>query len=156
MSFLFPRLSGSLSTFHLVGKVNNIEVYDDYAHHPTEIACTLEAAKTFGRRVIAVFQPHRFTRFSAFFNRFPESLKLADFVVATEVYAAGEKNESGLTTKQLVAKMDSARTLYIKNAGAIAGKLVPLLLPGDLVITLGAGDITHVSREIVQLLRSQE
>ncbi|MEK6557167.1 MAG: UDP-N-acetylmuramate--L-alanine ligase, partial [Candidatus Margulisiibacteriota bacterium] len=66
----FHDFQGASRRFHLVGKVNNIEVYDDYAHHPTEIACTLEAAKTFGRRVIAVFQPHRFTRFSAFFNRF--------------------------------------------------------------------------------------
>lgn len=151
----FLDFEGASRRFHWVGALNGIDVYDDYAHHPTEIACTLEAAKNYGRRVVAIFQPHRYSRFTAFFDRFPSALSIADIVICTDVYAAGETNTSGLTTKDMVKKMNSTRTFYVKKVGGIAPEALKLLKKGDLVITLGAGDVTHVAKEIVQLMRSK-
>lgn len=151
----FHDFEGASRRFHWIGELNGIDVYDDYAHHPTEIACTLEAARTYGRRVVAIFQPHRYTRFTAFFDRFIEALNLADVVIITDVYAAGETNFSGLTSKDLIKKMDPAKVHYVKNVGGLAPEALKLLKKGDLVITLGAGDVTHVAKEIVQLMKSK-
>jgi UDP-N-acetylmuramate--alanine ligase len=151
----FRDFEGASRRFHWVGGLNGLDVYDDYAHHPTEITCVLEAAKTYNRRVVAIFQPHRYSRFSAFFERFVSALELADIVICTDIYAAGETNSSGLTTHDLVKRMDPKRAYYVKNIGGIAPEVLKLLKKGDLVITLGAGDITHVAREIVQLMKSK-
>ena len=146
---------GASRRFHLVGSIDEVVVYDDYAHHPTEIRCTLEAAKTFGKRIVVVFQPHRFSRFSAFFDDFANALKLAEVIVVTDVFAAGETNYSGLTSQDLVDKIKDRTVLYVKSVGEIASKTLPLIKKGDLVITLGAGDITHVSKEIFQKLKAK-
>ncbi len=152
----FQTFEGASRRFHLVGKVNNIDIYDDYAHHPTEIKCTLEAAKSYGKRIVAIFQPHRYSRFCAFFEKFSQALNIADFIIITDVYSAGEVNTTDLDSKKLCATINADKVLYVKNVGDIAGKALPYLKPNDLVITLGAGDITHVSKELYQLLKSQD
>ncbi|MDD5456535.1 MAG: UDP-N-acetylmuramate--L-alanine ligase [Candidatus Margulisbacteria bacterium] len=151
----FLSFEGASRRFHKVGEVNEIEIYDDYAHHPTEIKYTLEAAKNFGKRVVAIFQPHRYSRYNAFYDKFAEVLDIADFVVVTNVYAAGESNSSNLSINNMLKLMNKNKTLYIKNIGDIGRTVMEIIKPGDLVITLGAGDITHVSKEIFQQLKAK-
>ena len=150
----FLNFDGAMRRFHKIGEADGIVVYDDYAHHPTEIKCTLAAAKSYGKRVIAIFQPHRYSRFSAFYHRFEEALSEADFIIITDVYAAGEDNVSGLTSASLSKLFPANKVRYVQKVSDISQIAVGLIQKNDLVITLGAGDITHVSKEIYQHLKS--
>jgi len=150
----FQNFDGALRRFQKLGETNDIVIYDDYAHHPTEIKCTLDAAKSFGRRVVAIFQPHRYSRFTAFYERFYEALAIADFVVITDVYAAGEENKSGLTAESLSKLFPKNKVKYIKKVSDIAQSVIEMVEHNDMVITLGAGDITLVSKDIFQQLKN--
>jgi UDP-N-acetylmuramate--alanine ligase len=130
---------------------------DDYAHHPTEIEATLETARADGgRRVVAVFQPHRYTRTAAMWRPLGASLAGADVVVVTDVYGAGEAPVPGISGKLVVDALAEAapgkRAVYLPRRGDLAAFLAREVRPGDLVLTLGAGDITMVADETLALL----
>ncbi|HEV8421451.1 MAG TPA: cyanophycin synthetase, partial [Actinomycetota bacterium] len=121
----------------------------DYAHHPSEVRATLEAATVDGhRRIIVVFQPHRYTRTEAMWRALGESLTAADLVVLMDVYGAGEPPIPGVTGKLLVDALTEAapgkRVVYLPRRSDVVPFLASEVRRGDLVLTLGAGDITMV------------
>jgi len=120
-------------------------VIDDYGHHPTEIHATLQAAREgFGARTIAVFQPHRFTRTAALLEEFGSAFSLADHVIVTEIYAAGEAPIPGIDGAAVAASLarhGHRSSLLEPNLAKVPARLKALVRPGDLVVTLGAGDV---------------
>ena len=143
--------------FEARGAARGASFYDDYAHHPTEVSATLRAARTDGRRIVAIFQPHRFTRTQAMWRELGESLGSADVVVVTDVYGAGELPIPGVTGKLVVDALAEAepgkRVVYLPRRADIASFLAGEVRAGDLVLTLGAGDITMVGEETLDRLR---
>jgi UDP-N-acetylmuramate--alanine ligase len=150
--------TGVQRRFTIRGTANDIMVVDDYGHHPTEIRTTLAGAKIAypDRRLVAVFQAHRYTRVRAHLDGFATSLDAADEVVLTDIYAAGEPPIAGATVdalEQAVRARRPDRPVHVHKAVAgLAEHLADAARPGDLVITLGAGSITHVSRELAAIL----
>ena len=143
----------------LKGEVADIRVVDDYAHHPTELAATLAAARstmTNGGRVIAVFQPHRYSRTRALYREFGDSFAAADAVLITEVYGAGEMPQPGVNGKLVVDAICETRghpeVYYIPQQDAIPRVLGEISERGDLVLTLGAGDISQVGESLLDVL----
>ena len=140
------------------GEAKGVSVMDDYAHHPTEIIATLRAARSFWRkRIVAVFQPHRYTRTHALWERLGRSFYDADSVIVASIYAAGEEPISGVTA-ELVAKaaLQSGHrdVTYIPDKSEIVDHLVGMLRQGDLLVTLGAGDVWKVGEEVLRRLGS--
>lgn len=142
--------------FQIKGEARGILVVDDYGHHPAEIHATLNAAKDgFGRRIVVVFQPHRYTRTKYLLQEFFTAFYQADLLVVTEVYAAGEPVIPGVSGKQIA---DGAlghghrNVTFIPDMGEVAEFLLPALQAGDMVITLGAGDIWRVGEELLHRL----
>jgi UDP-N-acetylmuramate--alanine ligase len=143
--------------FDVVSEAGGIVVVDDYAHHPTEIAATLAAARAAypGRRLVALFQPHLYSRTRDFAEQFAEALRAADFTVLTEIYAAREAPIPGVTSG-LIA--DHLRALagedaVLEMAKHDAAAMLPARLrPGDVVLSMGAGDVGEVARELAQRL----
>ncbi|MCX7737937.1 MAG: UDP-N-acetylmuramate--L-alanine ligase [Hydrogenothermaceae bacterium] len=137
-----------------------ITVIDDYAHHPTELRATLSAARDYypDRRLIAVFQPHRYSRLKTLFDEFSESFSVPDMVVITEVYSAGEQfieNISGeLLAECISSKRD--RVYYVRNLEEAKNLLLNILKKGDVILTLGAGNITFLSDTISNYLAERE
>lgn len=150
------EFSGVARRFEVKGTPNDIMVVDDYAHHPAEIQAALKAAKDgFQRRLIAVFQPHRYTRTQALLSDFPPAFDLADRVVATGIYPAGEAPLAGISGRQIadgIARRGRAQVLYTERKEEVADLVIEMARPGDLVITMGAGDIWKVCEEIVRRL----
>ena len=152
--------SGVRRRFDCRGVAREATFIDDYAHHPSEVTTTLDAARIGGtRRIVAVFQPHRYTRTRAMWRRLGESLASADVVVVTDVYGAGERPIPGVTGKLVVDSVAEAsggkRVVYLPHRWELAPFLAQEVRPGDLVITLGAGDITMVGEETLALLREE-
>ncbi len=145
--------------FQVKGEVDGILVVDDYGHHPAEIRATLGAAKGgFGRRTVVLFQPHRYTRTQALLSEFWTAFYEADLLVVSEIYAAGEAPIPGVSGSQIAegaTEHGHKAVRYIPDRDAIAETIVPELQPGDLVITLGAGDIWKVGDEVLQRLRDR-
>lgn len=141
--------------YQVRGRLRGITVVDDYAHHPSEVAATIAAAREQkATRLWAVFQPHRYTRTFDMSRQFGPALAGADRVVVTDVYAAGEEPIPGVSGR-LVAdavKAEGGAVEYIPRRREVAGYLVPQLLAGDLVLTLGAGDVGSVGEELVRQL----
>lgn len=140
--------SGAKRRFEYRGEVKGIRIIDDFAHHPTEIKATLNAAKNCPHREIWVaFQPHTYTRTKAFLKEFAEALSLADHVVLTDVYAAREKDEYGCNTSNLFALMKEKGTdvYYIKDFKEIENFLLANCTKDDLLITMGAGNIVNIA-----------
>ena len=142
--------------FQIKGEARGILVVDDYGHHPAEIHATLNAAKDgFGRRIVVVFQPHRYTRTKHLLQEFFTAFYQADLLVVTEVYAAGESVIPGVSGKHIA---DGAlghghrNVTFIPDTGEVAEFLLPALQAGDMVITLGAGDIWRVGEELLHRL----
>ena len=149
--------TGVRRRFEYRGVVRGADLFDDYAHHPTEIAATLAAARNGHRRVIAVFQPHRYSRTRALWRPLGASLAGADVVVVTDVYGAGEPPMPGITGKLVVDGLAEAapekRILYLPRRQDVIRFLVGELRPGDLMLTLGAGDVTTVAEEVLDRAR---
>ena len=145
--------------FDIKGTFNDIMVVDDYAHHPTEVKATLNSAKTgWDRRIIAVFQPHLFSRTRDFFREFSDALTLADIVLITEIYPARENSIPGITSKLiydiLVEKMKD-RCFLMPDLDDLESSLNKIIIPGDMLITMGAGDIWRYSESYSKYLHSQ-
>ncbi len=152
----FKRFAGVRRRFEVRGEVGGVTLIDDYAHHPTEVAATLSAARRGPwRRLWAVFQPHLFSRTLALHDQFGAAFALADRVVITDVFPAREAPIPGVTG-ELVA--DAARRAvpakvdYLPHRADLAGFLASAVEPGDVVLTMGAGDITSLADELVPLL----
>ena len=139
---------GAGRRFELLGHYKGADVYDDYAHHPAELHALLEMSKTLGyRRVICAFQPHTYTRTKALFDDFIKELQLADVAVLTDIYAAREKNTIGISSRDLVDQ--SPGSVYCPTLEDAAAALRRLAGPGDLILTVGAGDIFTVGQALV-------
>ncbi|MGH3089601.1 MAG: UDP-N-acetylmuramate--L-alanine ligase [Rubrobacteraceae bacterium] len=145
--------------FQLKGVGSEVRVVDDYAHHPTEVLATLDVARATtppDGRVVAVFQPHRYSRTRKFHREFGEAFAAADAVVVTEVYGAGEMPEPGVSGKLIVDAIcetqDHPDIYYVPDSGSIPGILRMISGPKDTVITLGAGDISRAGEELLTLL----
>ncbi len=163
----FEKIVESFSTFknanrrfQFKGEINDIVVIDDYGHHPTEILATLSAAKnsSSGRRIVVVFQPHRYTRTKDLLEDFATSFNNADVVFLLDIYPASEDPIEGITAEVLKQKIEEFGHKNVKYIGGVetAAKIVnQKLQPNDLVITLGAGSITKLSDEILEQLREQ-
>jgi UDP-N-acetylmuramate--alanine ligase len=142
--------------FERLGEVAGIALVDDYAHHPTELRATLAAARQAfpARRLVAVFQPHLYSRTAAQSEAMGQALATADLAVVTDVYAAREQpieGVSGLLVAE-AASRHGARAVYESSRAALARRVVSLLQPGDVLLSLGAGDITRLGREVRDLL----
>ena len=150
------EFGGIQRRFQIKGEKNGIIVVDDYGHHPVEIMATLKAARTgWEKRVIAVFQPHRYTRTRALFQEFLTAFYDADVLLLTEIYAAGEDPIEGVGAKALfegIREYGHKDVTFLENKKEVVPHLLRILRPGDLVITLGAGDIWQVAEELVQKL----
>lgn len=143
--------------FQLKGEKSGIRVLDDYAHHPTELSATLDAARTISKgRVIAVFQPHRYSRTKRFYHEFGEAFSAADAVLITDVYGAGEMPQPGVNGKLIVDAICEARehpeVYYIPEQRDVPKVLQKISSPEDTVLTMGAGDISHVGGDLLELL----
>ena len=131
----------------------NITIVDDYAHHPTEIRATLAAAANYPhKRIVCVFQPHTYTRTKAFFNEFVDALTLADMIVLADIYAAREKDTLGMSSSlirdELTKKGKDA--YYFSTFEEIEDFLGKKCLSGDLLITMGAGDVVKIGEELLK------
>lgn len=139
------EFSGVYRRFEIKGEKEGVLVIDDYGHHPTEIEATLRAAKeAFGRRVIAVFQPHLYTRTRDFHREFGSSFHQADVLVVTDIYPARESPLPGVTGELIARAAREAghrQTIYLADKELVPAELKNMARPGDIVITLGAGDI---------------
>ena len=153
------RFTGVGRRFERVGAARGIEIVDDYAHHPTEVAATLEAARQAfpGRRLVAVFQPHLYSRTQQHGDALGAALGAADIAVVTEIYAAREQPVEGVSGRLVAdgAERAGTRTLFVADKAALPETLAGLVVDGDVVFTLGAGDITRVGPELLRRLESR-
>ena len=148
---------GATRRFQLRGEAGGVRVYDDYAHHPTEIAATLTAARELGaHRVLVLFQPHLYSRTRHLAHEFGGALAAADAVAVTDVYAAREQNDAGVAGKLVVDAVADARPGlrigWMPDAGAGARWLASLARPGDVVLTVGAGDVDRAASALLEAL----
>jgi UDP-N-acetylmuramate--alanine ligase len=144
---------GAGRRFELKATEHGIRIIDDYGHHPTEIRVTLEAARRYAGdgRVLVIFQPHRYSRTQAFLDGFATSLDLADDVTLLEIYAASEKPIHGVTSELIAAKME--RGHYLPNFVQASDRIIEMAQPGDVIITLGAGDVNSLAPIIAEGLQ---
>jgi UDP-N-acetylmuramate--alanine ligase len=146
---------GADRRFQIKGEKNGILVVEDYGHHPTEIQATLSAARTSGRRLVALFQPHRYTRTRDLMEEFARSFYDADVLLISDVYPASEEPIDGVTSAALAEKVERFGHRHVEYVGALAGaaeRLKSIAQSGDLVLTLGAGSVGHVSDELLEML----
>lgn len=148
---------GTRRRFQLQGTVGDISVYDDYAHHPTEIRATLEAARAMhdSGRIIAIFQPHRYSRTQFLAAQFAEALSQADEVVLLDVFPAGEAPIEGVSSQLIVDQVDPAKHAQVVNDEYLTSGFISTLKPGDLVLVLGAGSIWKQAPLIVKALEER-
>ncbi|MGI8813024.1 MAG: UDP-N-acetylmuramate--L-alanine ligase [Pyrinomonadaceae bacterium] len=154
----FATFKNANRRFEFKGEANGITVVDDYGHHPTEILATLSAAKNSagGRRTVVVFQPHRFSRTRELMDEFALSFNNADVVFVLDIYAASETPIDGITAEVLtenIKRFGHKNAEYIGSIETAADKVSAKLERGDLMITLGAGNVTRLSEEILEKLR---
>ncbi len=151
--------TGAVRRFDVISEVDGVLVVDDYGHHPTEIKCTLAAAKAgFSRRIIAVFQAHLYSRTQLFLNEFAASFGDADEIIITDIYAAREAPRTDLSGADVWAAVKlnepDKHVQYIPDKADIVPYLLERVQHGDMVITIGAGDIRDVARELAAAFES--
>jgi UDP-N-acetylmuramate--alanine ligase len=150
---------GVVRRFEIKGTVDDIMVIDDYAHHPTEILATLNTAKNYyNRRVIAVFQPHLFSRTRQFYREFAQALQIADEAYVVDIYPAREEPIEGVNSEMISA---FAREKGLKPIGYLgswdeaADQIIEKARPGDMIINIGAGSIYRINPIILQKLKER-
>ena len=149
-------VSEGLATFHGAGRrmeykgeYNGAQVYDDYAHHPDELKATIESVRTLGeQRVVVAFQPHTYTRTHALFEDFVRELQKADVVVLAEIYAARERNLLGISSQDLQKQIPGS--VYCRTLPEVTEYLASIAQPGDMILTVGAGDIYRAGEALLQ------
>ena len=151
----FSTFTGMGRRFQLVGEVNDAVIYDDYAHHPTEIKATLSALTEFpDKNVIAVFQPHRYTRLKSLWNDFINAFENVPRVIVTDIYSASEDPLEGISSENFIKnlKKHCQNSEYISGSmQEIAEKIYPQLKKNDILVGLGAGTITELGKELLKL-----
>jgi len=146
--------AGTDRRFELKGEIAGVKILDDYAHHPTEITATLKAAVNYPHKTLwCVFQPHTYTRTKAFLKDFAKALSLADKVVLTDIYAAREKNTIGISSLDLLHELEKTGTecYYFQSFDEIENFLLKNCTSGDLLITMGAGDVVKIGENLLGL-----
>ena len=148
------EFSGSRRRFELKGIANNVKVIDDYGHHPTEVRVTLETARRFaaGGKVFVACQPHRFTRTQMFAREFAEALDLADQIYLLEIYAASEPSIQGVSSLLIAQNRDSLKFHYQPSMIEVIEEVSKAVTPGDVVLTLGAGDVNSLGPELLHAI----
>ena len=145
--------TGTDRRFEYKGTMNDTTIIDDYAHHPTEITATLKAAKNYPHNELwCVFQPHTYTRTKAFFHEFAEALSHADHLILADIYAARETDTLGVSSRDLAAEVKKLGTdaLYFGSFEEIEDFLKENCSPGDLLITMGAGDVVNIGEDLLK------
>jgi len=150
------KFTGTGRRFQLRGEANGISIFDDYAHHPTEIKATLEGARARypDRRIWAVWQPHTYSRTQTLFLEFTRAFKDADEVIVTEVYAAREPKQD-FTSAEIVSAMPHMSARYIESLPEVTSHLLRNLKSGDVVIVMSAGDADQISTELVKAFQER-
>ena len=149
-------VSAGMASFHGAGRrmeykgeFNGALVYDDYAHHPDELAATIASIRTMGNhRLVVAFQPHTYTRTKALFDDFVLQLQKPDVVIVAEIYAARERNTVGISSQDLVARIPGA--IYCQTLPQVTEQLRAIAQPGDVIFTIGAGDIYHAGEALLK------
>jgi UDP-N-acetylmuramate--alanine ligase len=154
------EFTGVNRRFQFKGEEAGVLVVDDYGHHPTEIQATLAAAKvgSKGKRMVVLFQPHRYSRTKDQMDEFARSFNNADVVFITDIYAASEDPIEGISAETLIDAVKRYGHKDVRHAGGVetaAGALLEEVRPGDMVITLGAGNVYRAGEELVESLRGQ-
>ena len=140
--------SGANRRFEFKGKFNGADVYDDYAHHPGELKALLDAVEPLGyKRTVVVFQPHTYSRTQALFDDFVEQLKRPDLTYLAEIYAARETNTLGISSEDLAKQIPNS--LFFPSFEELEKALAWTIMPGDLVLTVGAGDVYKIGESLV-------
>jgi UDP-N-acetylmuramate--alanine ligase len=162
LGFAPPRVTAALAGYRgarrrleLKGEADGVRVFDSYAHHPTELAADLRAARDIVNtrgRVIAIFQPHLYSRTRIFAADFGAALGLADEAVVLDVYAAREDPEPGVTGALVADAVPGGRALFLPDRTQVAPVIAKLAGPGDVVLTMGAGDVTALGPQLVEIL----
>lgn len=140
--------SGAERRMQFKGHFNGADIYDDYAHHPDELAATIEAVRSMNyKRMVVAFQPHTYTRTKALFNDFVRELKRADLVVLTEIYAARERNTVGISSRDLSQRVPGS--VYCETLPQVTECLRQIAREGDVILTVGAGDIFRAGEALL-------
>ena len=150
---------GAERRFQIKGEKNGVLVVDDYGHHPTEIRATLAAARTSGRRVVTLFQPHRYTRTRDLIDEFARSFYGADLLLIADIYAASEDPIEGISSGTLaehVERFGHRHVEYVGPIGGAAARLKEITQSGDLVLTLGAGNVYQAGDELLRILEGEQ
>ena len=157
---ILRSFNGAKRRFQIIGEVGGVIVIDDYAHHPTEIKATLRAARMAWdeeKRLIAVFQPHRYTRTFHLAKQFGEAFPDADLTILTDIYSAGEPPIANVDGKTIAMEVEKYKeVIYIPRKERIAEYLPTILKPGDVVLVMGAGDINTICKEILSRLKIKD
>ncbi len=157
MGIAGEAVSRGLESFHGAGRrmeykgvFNGAEVYDDYAHHPDEVKATISSIRASmpGKRLVLAFQPHTYTRTKALFEDFVQELKLTDVLILAEIYAARERNTVGISSVDLACQIPGS--IYCETLQEVTDRLRAIVKPGDVVITMGAGDIFHAGEALLK------
>jgi UDP-N-acetylmuramate--alanine ligase len=151
------KFGGVQRRLQIKGEVNGILVVDDYGHHPTEIRATLDAVREGwpDRRLVVAFQPHRYSRTEALFEEFQTAFHRADILILTDIYAASEQPVEGVTSQHLLEAIKShgqRNVHYVSSVEELPGKLQTILQEGDLLLTLGAGNIVRAGERLLEML----
>lgn len=150
------KFTGVRRRFELKGNVKNVRVFDDYAHHPTEVSATIATARDVvaGGKIIVIFQPHRYSRTLAFAEGFAESLSVADQVILLDIYGAGEESIPGASSSVIAEKIRALGTKVDFEPSILSAIELAITgaTPNDLIITMGAGDVTSLGNQILSRL----
>ncbi len=148
------QFAGVDRRFHFKGEKNNIKVYDDYGHHPTEVRATLQGfrEKFPDRRLVVLFQPHRFSRTESCWHEFTHCFTQSDLLILTDIYAAGEAALPGVTSERLASEVKHENCIYLKKDAGLVKAIHSQLKSGDVFLTLGAGDGWKVGMEVLGML----
>ncbi|HIT89943.1 MAG TPA: UDP-N-acetylmuramate--L-alanine ligase [Candidatus Merdenecus merdavium] len=152
MKKAFVHFTGTDRRFEYKGDLKGITIIDDYAHHPTEIKATLHAAKDYpAKNIWCIFQPHTYTRTHAFLKEFASALSLSDKIILTDIYAARETNELGISSKDLEQELKKlgAEVYYFPTFDEVEHFVLEHVLPDDLLITMGAGDVVKIGENLL-------
>lgn len=148
---------GAGRRFDKLGSAQGITIIDDYAHHPTEVKATLDAAQSWGCRIVLAFQPHLYSRTQLFCDDFVNSLKAADVVFVTEIYAAREEPVPGVSGAMIVDRINvdqPGKARFVADKALLPDELVAVLRDGDMLIVMGAGDIRAVGESVLEHLQT--